>query len=58
MKLIGLTKSAAIKALQAAGHSYRVLKEDLKEFNVTADVCFTRCNLTIKKGVVIAATYG
>jgi hypothetical protein len=58
MKLVGLTKAAAINLLQAAGHSYRIVKEDQKSFMVTADVCFTRCNLTIKKGVVTEATYG
>jgi hypothetical protein len=58
MKLVGLTKAAAIEALKAAGFTYRVMHEDGKSFIGTMDLVRTRCNLTIEKGVVTRATFG
>ncbi|MFT4064354.1 hypothetical protein [Paraburkholderia sp.] len=58
MKLVGLTKEAAIEALKKAGCTWRVMHEDGKAFLGTADVQHRRCNLTIEKGVVTRATFG
>lgn len=58
MKLIGLTKEAAIAALTKAGFTHRIASEDGVEHMLTADVKWGRCNLFIEKGVVIRATFG
>lgn len=58
MKLIGLTEKEAINALRKAGKTYRIVSKDGARDFVTADVVFTRCNLTIENGVVTRATFG
>jgi hypothetical protein len=60
MKLVGLTKEAAIEALKKAGFTWRIMEEDGNRGSgfFTSDVKHRRCNLTIEKGVVIRATFG
>ena len=56
--VVGMSEDDAVKAIEAAGYTSRVVERDGKSFPVTMDVRGDRINLTIADGKVTKATVG
>lgn len=57
-RVVGMQESAAKAAVEAAGHTFRVVARDGEHYAVTEDYSTTRINVTIEGGTVTEATVG
>ena len=55
---VGLTKQAAIDKAEAAGHTWRIGREDDQQFPATLDYNPNRLTFEIDNGKVTSAIYG